>query len=75
MAIETYILPLNGKVFKCYSNFVPSHILFMYHFCHGFLKVILMLTLQIFALNHVLCPIFFFIIAYHIRTKQIKRCC
>ena len=36
MAIETYILPLNGKVFKCYSNFVPSHILFMYHFCHGF---------------------------------------
>ena len=47
----------------------------LYHFCHGFLKVILMLTLQIFALNHVLCPIFFFMIAYHIRTKQIKRCC
>ena len=28
MAIETYILPLNGKVFKCYSYFTHSHILY-----------------------------------------------
>ena len=39
MAIETGILPLNGKVLKCYSYFIPSHIL--YHV--SFLSLILIL--------------------------------
>ena len=37
LAIETDIPPLNGKVFKCYAYFIPSHILYHVSFSSLFL--------------------------------------
>ena len=37
MAIETGILLLNSKVFKCYAYFIPSHILYHVSFSSLFL--------------------------------------